>query len=332
MRTTLVIPSFQRREPLLRLLRGIATEVERDPGLATELDVVVVLDGSTDGSKEALGTLDLGALRFRWTWQPNAGLSAARNTGMAMVEHDEVVWFLDDDMVPGPRLARRHVDGHVPGVPIVLMGPCLFPEDRRVVAMNREWADHVFRELSASGEVRSADLFSAANTSAPRSTWERVGGFHEGFIGWGAEDHEIGLRLLAEQTPVRYDPEAVAWHEQERGIVGMCRTKEGEGANTVRLVRLHPEQVDELLPWSPRSRPVRALRRLRRSPRALAAVARALACAAAIEDRALGGRRRRVFDLAVTASLVAGAASVDGDGPLLSRLLDEPPAELHATR
>src|SRR5438128_774676 len=90
-------------------------------------------------------------------------------------------------------------------------------------------------ELDVVVVVDRVELFSAANTSAPRHVWELVGGFYEGFVGWGAEDYELALRLRDAGVTVRYDDEAVAWHLQRRGIVELCRNKEGEGANCVRV-------------------------------------------------------------------------------------------------
>jgi GT2 family glycosyltransferase len=323
-RTTVVIPTYQRRDPVVRLVRALADQVRADNDLASSVDIHVVVDGSDDGTVEALRALDVSPVALRWSWQPNRGQSAARNAGLETVEHDGVVWFLDDDMMPSDGLVAAHAGAH-DGATHVVMGPCLFPESRRVVGMNRRWADEVFRELSATGTVTSATYFSVANTSARAELWKGVGRQHEGFVGWGGEDFELGVRLLAAGTPIVYDVAAIAWHEQERSLRAMCRTKEEEGANRVRLVELHPDQLDVLLPWRRPSRLHRLLRPLRRSPRALRTVARILAVAATAEHRIFRDRRRLVFSAAVGTALVAGVATADRDGQLIQRLLDDPP-------
>jgi GT2 family glycosyltransferase len=324
MRTTIVIPTHQRRDAVVRLVSALADQVRVDPDLTASIDILVVVDGSDDGTTDALAALDVGPVALRWTWQPNRGQSAARNVGLEAVEHDGVVWFLDDDMMPSDGLVAAHARAH-DGAAHVVMGPCLFPESRRVVGMNRRWAEKVFRELSATRTVTSATYFAVANTSARAELWKGIGQQHEGFVGWGCEDLELGVRLLAAGTPIVYDTEAVAWHEQERSVRAMCRTKEEEGANRVRLVELHPDQLDVLLPWRRPGRLHRLLRPLRRSPRSLRAIARLLAVAATAENRIFRDRRRPLFSAAVGSALLAGVASADPDGRFIQRLLDHPP-------
>jgi glycosyltransferase involved in cell wall biosynthesis len=47
---TIVIPTYQRRHALERALRALGRQVVDDAALGEGLDVVVVVDGSTDGS------------------------------------------------------------------------------------------------------------------------------------------------------------------------------------------------------------------------------------------------------------------------------------------
>jgi len=325
-RTTLVVPTYQRREAVLRLLRGLSSQA------SPELDVLVVVDGSTDGTADAVESLARGyPVPLRALVQDNRGLSGARNAGLRAVDHDGVVWFLDDDMVPADGLVERHARAHDVHASdaFVLMGACRIPPHQRVPGANRAWYDQVHDELVAAGAVTDPSLFSAANTSARRAVWERVGAFHEGFVGWGGEDYEIAVRLLRDRVSIAYDGDAVALHLQERGIVAFCRTKEGEGANAARIAALHPDQTDLLFP--PTAGAAATLRRLRRRPALLRGAARAAAVVAAGEVALSRGRRHRALDFAVSASRAAGVASVDGDGELLSRLLDDRAGRL-ATR
>ncbi|MER3420153.1 MAG: glycosyl transferase family 2, partial [Chloroflexota bacterium] len=74
---SVVIPTFNRRARLERLLRALEDEHAAGP----RFDVVVVVDGATDGTEAMLA-----ALRPRYPLyvlrQPNRGPAAARNRGV----------------------------------------------------------------------------------------------------------------------------------------------------------------------------------------------------------------------------------------------------------
>src|SRR3954470_17578815 len=318
---TVVVPTYERRAALARLLAALAQQLE---GLRGRVDVLVVIDGSRDGSAELVAGRDY-PVALPAATQPNAGLAAARNRGLADARGD-VVWFLDDDMVPAPGLVARHVDAHLTPGARLLMGPCLPPPEVPMVAMVREWAAFQYGELEREGRVTRAEYFSAANTSAFASTWREAGGFDDAFVGWGGEDYELGVRLLASGHRIDYDAQAVAWHHQERDVRGFCATKRAEGRNTVRIVERHPATLDELLPARAPSRRRRAARELGRGgPRAYAALAALLTTAAAALERTGGSRAQRALGLAAEASFVAGVAEADTGGRYLGRVLGEAP-------
>ena len=78
---SVVIPTFNRRDQLERTLAGLAAQT----GLEHEFEVIVVSDGSTDGTDEWLRS---GAtpLPVSACYQSNAGPAAARNRGVAAAQ------------------------------------------------------------------------------------------------------------------------------------------------------------------------------------------------------------------------------------------------------
>src|SRR6185436_8232798 len=91
---SVVIPTFNRRRQLEATLEGLAAQTD----LPVAVEVIVVSDGSTDGTDEWLrsGATPLPVVAC---YQPNSGPAAARNHGIATAEGRLVV-FLDDDVVP----------------------------------------------------------------------------------------------------------------------------------------------------------------------------------------------------------------------------------------
>src|SRR5688500_10707343 len=73
---SIALASSQRRESLLRLLRGLGCQLACSEDLRRDLEVVVVLDGSTDGSRKAVEA-EAWSVPVRVYWQPKRGLAAA---------------------------------------------------------------------------------------------------------------------------------------------------------------------------------------------------------------------------------------------------------------
>lgn len=324
MRTmTVAIPSYQRRESLRRLLDSICAQVEEDPALAEDLDIMVVLDGSDDGSREMLEAYR-SPVPLTWEWQENAGQAAARNSMIRRAGGD-LIWFLDDDMVLGEDALARHRSVHDESSSALVMGPCHFPAAADIVGMTRSWAERLYADLAERGFVTDPHAMSFANTSGPVQLFRRLDGFDTGFRGWGGEDVELGIRVLEAGISVRFDPSAVVWHHQARGIVEMLRTKVDEGRNAVVIADLHPEMAGHVLPSArgPKTRLILRLVRLL-GPRLAGLLARALAHLAAAEDRLAPWGARPVFDLAVIVSTFAGAISHERGRVLLRRSLSAP--------
>ncbi len=315
---SVVVPTHQRREPVLRLLGEVAQQLSGPAGEGT--DVLVVDDGSTDGTAAMVENLDypvpLNVLR-----RPNGGPAAARNSGLAAATGD-VVWFVDDDMAPSDGLLERHRRFHAGLGDRMLMGPCVAPPEHGLVFLVRDWAEEQYATLARSGRLERPEHFSAANTSAPAALWRRLGGFDERFVGWGGEDYEIGVRILDAAIEVAYDREAVAWHLQRRGVREFLLTKRDEGRNTVRITRIHPGSFDALLPVRAPTPLRRAAQRLvGRRPAGYGAIATVLALAAAAEFHLTQGRSRRILVAAADMSFLAGVVSLELNGACADRLL-----------
>ena len=89
---SIVIPLYNKVGPVGRTLRSVAA------GELQDCEVVVVDDGSTDGSAEAVlrAVEELGIEKFRLIPQQNGGVGAARNRGIAEAK-GEFVAFIDAD-------------------------------------------------------------------------------------------------------------------------------------------------------------------------------------------------------------------------------------------
>ncbi|MGH4032838.1 CDP-glycerol glycerophosphotransferase family protein [Actinomycetota bacterium Odt1-20B] len=121
-RLSVVVPIYNVEEFLPECLESVAAQTLAGPdGLdgpdgpdgsggsgGSDLEVILVDDGSTDGSPRIAREFAARDPRFVYVRQPNAGLSAARNTGVRRASPTaEFLTFVDsDDIVPHGAYAR----------------------------------------------------------------------------------------------------------------------------------------------------------------------------------------------------------------------------------
>src|SRR5579871_1681892 len=91
---SVIIPTYNRREILGQTLQALGKQNYR----SDRFEVLVTVDGSTDGTNLTLESLHLPFL-VRTFYQTNRGPASARNVGIRNAKGDLVI-FLDDDTVP----------------------------------------------------------------------------------------------------------------------------------------------------------------------------------------------------------------------------------------
>lgn len=104
---SVIVPVYNVEQYLPECLESLLNQTYKN------LDIVLIDDGSTDGSTKLLDAY-LSDPRVRVFRQENAGLSAARNTGLAH-SHGDYIYFLDsDDRLKPDAIERlyREVEQH----------------------------------------------------------------------------------------------------------------------------------------------------------------------------------------------------------------------------
>jgi len=122
---SVVVATFNRREMLSKCLRALkAQDFPR-----SRFEVIVVVDGSTDGTEDFLKDCDFGP-RLQVLVQENRGLAAARNAGLQAAKQ-EVVLFLDDDLLCAPNVLSEHAPRMRVSPGLSHSGPSWFLQMRR---------------------------------------------------------------------------------------------------------------------------------------------------------------------------------------------------------
>jgi glycosyltransferase involved in cell wall biosynthesis len=119
---SVIVPTHNRRELLVQTLPKLfGQDFPSD-----EWELVIVDDGSTDGTGEFLKRLSP-PCAMRIVEQSNRGPAGARNAALKVARGD-LVLFLDDDLLCEPQLLRKHAAAHNGGDARVVFGPVLIAQ------------------------------------------------------------------------------------------------------------------------------------------------------------------------------------------------------------
>ena len=248
MQASVVVSTYNRRDSVLRTA---LTLLQQDFPFS-EYEIIVVVDGSTDGTAKVLRALDP---RLCVLEQENRGLAGARNTG-ARAATGELLIFLDDDMACVPELIGRHVAAHFSrdhagGVEIAGLGPFVgmgaiyvAPDNPRNLAaehFNRGLGSWYLRQRDHPGEAWPENVWSLANTSIRRDVLASAGGFDERFR--MREDGELGVRLRAMGVRQKFVGGAVAYQRCDKSAGELVRDAEKFAAADLLFMRTHPDAM-----------------------------------------------------------------------------------------
>ena len=246
-RFSIVIPTHQRRQIVVRMVRALEHQ-ELD-----DFEVVVAVDGSTDGTAAALRELSL-PFPLEVVEQDNRGAGAARNAGAAAAE-GEILLFIDDDMEADPRLLLEHDSSHREGAEIVLGDLPLHPDSPPTLLSWGVglWArDRRERLIATGGEIGMSDLLTG-QISVGRSTFERMGGFDDGITReglFGGEDTDFGYRAMRDGLRMVYNPKAITHQYYDVDPALYLRRVREAARSGQELALTYPEQRSRI-DWGP---------------------------------------------------------------------------------
>jgi glycosyltransferase involved in cell wall biosynthesis len=186
---SIIIPVYNKADKVARAIDSAFAQTY------TEIEVIVVDDGSTDSSaEEAKAALERHG-GGKYVYQDNAGVAIARNTGVFKHSHGELVVCLDADDAIGTRYLE-------------LLAPRIW-EDREIgvvyttlLNINQDGSKKVSPWPSKfDARAHFFERFNQVPTAAlaRREVWTRLGGQRQRYApyGAGAEDGDFWLRAAA---------------------------------------------------------------------------------------------------------------------------------------
>ncbi len=213
---SVIIPSYNNRDYLLNTIKHLS----RQDICASSFEVIVVDDGSSDGSQEAVRSLAQsyeGLLNFKYIYSPRlrprkmgdanyrAGIS--RNLGVKN-SRGRILCFLDSDILTPPNYLTDLIEKHQHFDVIQCK--------RLNLVREKSDADISFEHIEATRDTFSTEdgywekFYSVKEwekepffwkytctygLSVPAKLFKRVGWIRKGFVFYGFEDVELGYRL-----------------------------------------------------------------------------------------------------------------------------------------
>jgi glycosyltransferase involved in cell wall biosynthesis len=238
---SVVAPTHQRRASLPRFLAPLLA----DPAVA---ELVLVVDGSTDGSAEWLREQALLDPRVVVLELPGLGASAARQAGIEAASAD-VVLLLDDDVIAAPGLAAGHARSHRDGARRLVLG--YMPTDWRSLPPGRRGIGFLYSqayERQCARYARDPDFVLTGlwggNFSLPRKELVEIG-MGEVAVKRGEEDREFGIRCFKAGVQGRFDRTLLASHDYDRTLAQYRRDCRMAGRSRRLMYELHGDVLGQ---------------------------------------------------------------------------------------
>ncbi|MBE9233840.1 glycosyltransferase [Cuspidothrix issatschenkoi LEGE 03284] len=203
---SIVIPTYNRLPILEKCLRALETQELSKENHIEGYEVVLVDDGSTDGTLNWLATHKDEFTHLRCFEQNHAGPAAARNLGVEKAQGDTII-FIDSDLVVLSNFLQAHTNA-------LLQGREKLGSDRfftyGAVINTCNFTNPTAEPYKITDF--SAAFFATGNVAIPKHWLEKAGLFDTGFQLYGWEDLELGVRLKKLGLQLIKCPEAVGYH------------------------------------------------------------------------------------------------------------------------
>ncbi len=239
-RVSVVVPTYQRRHALPAFVGPLLA----DPALH---ELVVAVDGATDGTLEYLRERAASDGRVKVLDLPNRGVPPTRQSGVEAATGD-VVLLMDDDVIAAPGLVSGHARHHAAGERRLVLG--YMPNDWRKLPRGRRGIARIYarayeaacRRFAAEPDHVLLGLW-GGNLSMPREEFLRVGIKTEMSLPRGQDDREFGIRLFRAGVRGEFDASLRAEHRYDRPLDKFRNDCRIQGATRKLIHDLHPEVV-----------------------------------------------------------------------------------------
>ena len=228
---SVVVPTYNRLPILQKCLAALEKQTITQP-----YEVVVVDDGSTDGTVEFLQSHTDDFPHVRLLLQNHEGAAIARNTGIDAAK-GEIIVFIDSDLVVTPVFLESHAKSLISKE----KGKDRFFTYGLVINTNN--FDDPIAEKVKITDISNA-FFATGNVAIAKHWLIEAGKFDTSFRQYGWEDLELGVRLKNLGLKLIKCPEAVGYHWHPAFTIDkmqrMLDVEEQRGRMSIIFYQKHP--------------------------------------------------------------------------------------------
>lgn len=234
---SVVVPVFRNATSALDLVDAL---LQQQLPSGTSLEVVLVDDGSDDGSVELLRRRTYHQVRLL-ALPRNMGRSAARNAGASHAS-GRVLFFVDSDCRPGhPAVLAAHLRQLGDGA-VASCGP-VTGEGKGFWSRYQDDASRRRARRHASGATYAG---STANFCVRADSYRELGGFDSRYVEYGFEDRDLLVRL-ARVGRIAWCQEAVVKHLDSLSLRSVLeKLRVAGGSSALLFSEDHPEEYRAL--------------------------------------------------------------------------------------
>ena len=241
MKVSIIVPAFN---AVNTLSDCIATCLQQKLSPHHSLEIVIVDDGSTDGTFNSAIQFTRAENVSIHKHEHNRGLAAARNTGMKAAR-GEIFVLLDADFTIDENFVASHVKYYKSSDDIIGVTNWMDPGPE--IPQNK-FTRYLYRSKRGAKSVGEGGTvpphqipFSCSSMLS--SVFDRVGGFDENITAYGGEDTEYGFRINRKCSgKFVFTKSTKAIHHEQRGLDETCNLLFHYGNEVVPyLESIHPD-------------------------------------------------------------------------------------------
>ena len=232
MKVSIIIPVYNAEKTLESVIEACLSQDYPK----SSLEIIIVDDGSVDGSSEIAKRYANHGLRY--IYQENSGPAKARNSGWK-ASSGEIICFTDADCLPEREWVSKLVAsygsqeiGGVGGSYGIVNG------DKLLSACIHEEISE--RHLKMPEVVNYLGSF---NLSYRRRVLEEVGGFDESFKHASGEDNDLSYRVIQKGYTLIFNKDAKVAHHYPERLIKYLKQQLVHGYWRVKLHRKHPHML-----------------------------------------------------------------------------------------